>query len=215
MKDLDMTQTTATVAATANGRPTRRVLVGLAVAILVLYAGLLATGHDISYDTKTADIKSAYDISETTNQIGSYVGMVLVALLLFFGSALRNALHASGKSWYADSAFLGFGALAATFASWVVTDVALWKAVDTGNASVIRTVATISDAGFLPAMASMVALYVGTGLAGLRTNALPRWLAVGSIVIGVVAPLGPLGFVGFMLLPLWTVAVASWVRLDT
>ncbi|MDX6278299.1 MAG: hypothetical protein QOJ72_2427, partial [Nocardioidaceae bacterium] len=34
-----MTQTTATLAATAKGRPTRRVLVGLAVAILVLYAG--------------------------------------------------------------------------------------------------------------------------------------------------------------------------------
>lgn len=209
-----MTQTSTALAATSKERPTRRVLVGLAVVILVLFLGMIATGHDISYDTKTADIKNAYDFSESTARIGSYVGMILVALLLFFGSALRNALRASGKSWFADPAFLGFAALAATFASWVVEDAALWKAVDSGNEGVIRTVATISDVGFLPLMASMVALYVGTGLASLATSALPKWLAIASIVIGVAAPLGPLGFIGFILLPLWIVAVASWVRLD-
>jgi len=209
-----MTQTSTALAATEKERPTRRALVGLAVVILVFFVGMLATGHDISYDTKTADIKDAYDTSETAARIGSYAGMVLVALMLFFGSALRNALRASGKTWFADPVFLGFGALAATFASWDVTDAAMWKAVDSGNEGVIRTIATISDAGFLPLMASMIALYVGAGLAGLATGALPRWLAIASIVIGVLAPLGPLGFIGFTLLPLWIIAVASWVRLE-
>ena len=200
--------------APSKERPSRRTFVGLAIVILLFFVALIALGNDISYDTKTADIKDAYDISKGASQISSYAGMVLVGLLLFYGGALRNALRASGKSWFADPALLGFGALAATIASWSVTDVALWKAVDSGNEGAIRTIAIISDAGFLPLMASMIALYVGTGLAGLATGALPKWLAIASIVVGVLAPLGPLGFIGFMLLPLWIVAVAAWVKLD-
>ena len=194
--------------------PSRRVLLALAIIIVVLFVAMLATSQDVSYDTKTADIESAFGSSLISSQIGAYVGMVFVALLLFFGSAVRNALKTSAGSWYADPVFLGFGALAATFASWCVTDIALWKAVDYGDATVIRTVAVISDAGFLPVMASMMALYIGSGLAGLTSGSLPRWLSIASIVVGVTAPLGPLGFIGFMTLPLWLVAVAVWVRLE-
>ncbi len=210
-----MTQiSTARPSTGAKDLPSRRVLVGLAVVILVLFVAMVGTSHDISYNTPTAKITDAYDISKGASQIGAYAGMVFVAMLLFFGGALRNALRSAGKSWLADPAFLGFGALAATFASWVVTDAAMWDAVHSGKETTIRTIAAISDAGFLPLMASMIALYVGTGLAGLTTKALPKWLAIASIVIGVIAPLGPLGFVGFLLLPLWIVAVAVCVRLD-
>ena len=209
------TTSRALVPTPSKEHPSRRVLVSLSVVILVTLVALVTTGHDISYDTSTAKIKDAYDISAGASQIGAYAGMAAVGLLLFFGSALRNALRAAGNSWFADAAFLGFAALAATFASWIVTDVAMWKAVDLGNESAIRTIAVIGDAGFLPLMASMVALYLGAGLAGLTTGALPKWLSVASIVVGVLAPLGPLGFVGFMVLPLWIVAMAVWVRLDS
>ncbi|VXC13497.1 hypothetical protein [Aeromicrobium sp. 9AM] len=210
-----MTTTSAALAAVSSKeRPARRMLVGLAVAILVLCVGMIATSHDISTDTKTADIKDFYDVSEGVSQVTAYAGMVLVGLVLFYASALRNALRTTGRTWFADAVFLGFGALAATFASWTVTDAAMWRAVDAGNDSAIRTLAIITDAGFLPLMASMIAIYVGTGLAGLATHALPKWLAIASIVVGVVAPLGPLGFIGFVVLPFWVVAVAAWVRLD-
>ena len=194
--------------------PRRKVLVGLAVTILLLFVAMLASGSDIAFDTPTAEIRDAYDGSQTASRIGAYAGMVFVAVVLFFGSALRNALRSSGKTWFADATFLGFAALAATFASWVVTDVALWKAVDYGDESAIRSLAAVSDAGFLPLMASMIAIYIGSGLTGLSTGALPKWLAIASIIIGVTAPLGPLGFIGAMLLPLWVVAVAVWVRLE-
>ena len=141
------------------------------------------------------------------------VGMAFVGLLLFFGAALRNALRVTDKNWLADVTLLGFVALAATLGSWIVTDVAMWKAVAYGDESTIRTIAVISDAGFLPLMASMIAVYLGTGLAALRTGALPRWLAIASISIGIFAPLGPLGFVGAALLPIWLVATAATVRL--
>jgi hypothetical protein len=204
-----------TVGRDTTGAPGRRTLVALAVTIVVAVVGLMAaTGHEIAYDDKTSAIASVFDTSKGWSQVASYIGMTLVALVLFFGAALRNALKVAGRSWYADVTFLGFGALGATFASWTVTDAALWRAVDFGDESAIRTLAAISDAGFLPLMTSMIAVYVGAGLAGLTTGALPKWLSVASVVVGVIAPLGPLGFIGFLLLPLWMIAVAVCVRIE-
>lgn len=199
----------------ASAAPARRTLVTLAVAIVVAVVGLMAaTGHEIAYDDKTADIEAAFEMSETASQIASYAGMAAVALLLFFGAAVRNALKVAGRSWFADATFFGFGALGLTFASWTVSDAALWRAVEYGDESTIRTLATISDASFLPLMASMIALYVGSGLAGLTTGALPKWLSVASVIVGVIVPLGPLGFIGFLLLPVWMISVAICVRLE-
>jgi hypothetical protein len=199
----------------SSAAPGRRTLVALAVTIVVVFVGMLAaTGHDVAYDDKTTDIEAVFDQSATASQIASYAGMVAVALVLFFGAAVRNALKVAGRSWLADAAFVGFGALGLTLASWTVTDAALWHAVEYGDESAIRTLASISDVGFLPLMASMIALYVGSGLAGLTTGALPKWLSIASVVVGAVAPLGPLGFVGFLVFPLWLVAVSICVRLE-
>lgn len=196
------------------GAPRRQTLVGLAAVILVGYGALLATGSDIAYDAPLRDFTGAYDQSERAIQLTSYAGMAFVALLLFFGAALRNAVRGSARTWYADVTLLGFAGLGATIAAWSVTDLAMWKAVHVGDASAVRTLAAVSDASFLPLMAAMAAAYVGTGLAGLRTATLPTWLAIASIGVGVVAPVGPLGFVGTLLLPLWILAVALTVRLD-
>jgi hypothetical protein len=196
--------------------PSRRVLVAIAGAFLVLYALLMGTGTDLAYDAKLSDITDHYgEISETVTRVSAYVGMVFVALLLFFGAGVRNAIRGAGGSWFGDVVLLGFGGLAGTVASWVVVDVALWKAVDQGDESAIRALVTLSDAGFLPLMASMIAIYVGSGLAGLTTGCLPKWLAIASVVVGVIAPLDVLGFVGAMLLPFWAIAVALTMRAET
>lgn len=213
-----MTQTTAPVQAppaAAPGSPRRRTLVALAGTILVLYVVFMATGKDLAYDADLADITDHYEsMSQTATRVGAYAAMAFAAVVLCFGAALRSAFRGAGRSWLADVAFLGFGALAATLASWVVVDVALWEAVDYGDESAIRALVTISDAGFLPLMTSMIAIYVGAGLAGLATKSLPKWLAVASVVVGALAPLGPLGFIGAMLLPIWLMAVALTVRLE-
>lgn len=199
-----------------SSAPSRRVLVAIAGAFLVLYAIMMGSGTELAHDANLADITDHYgEISETFTQVSAYVAMVFVALLLFFGAAVRNAIRGAGGSWFGDVVFLGFGGLAATVASWVVIDVALWKAVDYGDESAIRALVSISDAGFLPLMASMIAIYVGSGLAGLTTGCLPKWLAIASVVVGVIAPLDLLGFVGAVLLPFWAIAVSLTVRAET
>ena len=59
-------------------------------------------------------------------------------------------------------------------------------------------------------------LHDRVGITALKQEALPKWLAWGSIVLGALAPLGPGGFVSFMLFPLWLVVVAAMVhRVET
>lgn len=200
--------------AASHAHPSRRALVAMAVALLVGYLAMLGGGTDLAYDASLGDIRAAYDGSEGAAQISAFAGMAFVALLLFFGAAVRQALQATRRSWLADATFLGFAALGATIASWAITDLAMWKAVEFGDESTIRGLATLSDAGFLPLMAAMIAIYLGAGLVGLMTGALPTWLAIASIVLGVLAPLGPLGFIGALLLPVWALATAICVRLE-
>lgn len=195
--------------------PRRRTLVGLAVAFLLLYSAMMATGTDFEHDAKLADVNDHFgDISQSTSQIGSYVGMVLVGIVLFLGACFRNTVRRAGGAWLGDVVLLGFAALAATFASWGIIDAAMWRAVDYGDDSATRALLVLGDVSFLPLMASMIAIYVGTGLAGWTTGSLPKWLAGASIVVGVIAPIGPLGFVGALLLPLWSVTVAALMRVE-
>jgi hypothetical protein len=107
---------------------------------------------------------------------------------------------------------LGFVVIALTIASWVVSGLALWHAVDQGEDASVRTLNFVDTSNFLPLMLGMICAYVGAGAAGLVSGTLPRWLAVASIVVGLLAPLGPLGFVPAMLLPIWLVVVSALVR---
>ncbi len=60
---------------------------------------------------------------------------------------------------------------------------------------------------FFTVAVGTAAFLIGTGIAFLKSGALPKWLAWAAIVIGVVA-ITPAGFFGFLGLGVWTV-VAS------
>ena len=198
----------------ATDTPGRRTLVGLAVVVLVSFVAMLVTGADNQADAPVTDLIDSYDYSQTTSQVSSYFAMVFCAVLLLLGVATRAALRGRSRPWFADIVLLGFGVISLTVASWAVTALAMWHAVDIGDETMIRTANLLDSSGFLPLMCGMICVYVGGGATGLKAGTLPKWLAVPSIVLGVIAPLGPLGFVSFMLLPVWIWVVAVVVRLE-
>jgi hypothetical protein len=208
------TLTAHTTDTTASAVPRRRTLVALAVIILVVFAAILTAGADNESDSSLTTIKATYDYSETMLQVTSYAGMAMCALILFLGGGIRAALRVRRPAWTADVAMLGFTVIGVTIAGWAVSGLAVWHAVDQGEDASIRTLNFIDTANFLPLMMGMICAYVGTGVAGLASGTLPKWLAVGSVALGCLAPLGPLGFVPAMLLPPWLVVVAATVRLD-
>lgn len=212
-----MTSTTTPPATTADlgpgDAPQRRTLVLLAVGYLLLFGVLIATGADNEPDASAESLFDAQKLSETAIHVTSYLGMVTCAVLVFFGAALRPHLRGRSRPWTADVAMLGFVVMALTLASWGVSASAMWQAAELEDPTIIRAMNLIDTSNFLPAMLAMMCAMVGAGLTALRCGSLPKWLAVASVVLGGLAPLGPAGFLPFVLFPLWMVALAATVRI--
>ena len=65
----------------------------------------------------------------------------------------------------------------------------------------------MSQDDFIPFIAGLATLALGTGIAGLRSGALPGWLAWASVGLGILALAGPLGAIAFVITPVWTLAL--------
>jgi hypothetical protein len=85
--------------------------------------------------------------------------------------------------------------------------------VDIENTTVVQAINVLDTTNFPIAMLALTCAMIGTGITALREQMLPRWLCWASIVLGVMAPLGELGFAPFVLFPVWTVVVAGTIRM--
>lgn len=199
----------------ATGLPRRRIMVVLSLLYLLLFAALIGTGGE-SPDPKTAGSKiiADYDTGDVMIQLAVYSTVVAAALLVFYGGALRAVLRSRRPTWTADLALAGLILMAVAIVGFGVSALAVHSAVATGNPAVAQTANVLDNSNFPTAMLGMVTTMVATGVTALRTGLLARWLAVASIVIGCLAPLGPGGFVPFALFPIWLVAVAVLLRRD-
>jgi hypothetical protein len=117
--------------------------------------------------------------------------------MIFYLTALRRALRRGHADWLADAAFGGTIAMAMAIVGFVVTAYAMHDAVKTG------------DANFVLAMLGLCCTFLATGLSSLRTGALPRWICLVSVILGVASPLGPAAFAPFALFPVWVIVVAA------
>jgi len=195
-----------------TGLPGRRTLVGLSVAYLLLFVALLlVSGGEIANDAHGSTVIREFSKSATLVQVTGYAMVVAAVLVVFWGAALRRRL---GRTWTADLVGIGALAMGITLVGWVVTGFALMHAVDSGIPAVAQAVNIMNNSNFVPAMLALACMMIGAGTAGLRTGTLPRWLAVASIALGSLAPLGPAAFLPFTLFPLWAVTVSAKVRLD-
>ena len=195
-------------------RASRRILVALAVIYLGLFVVLMATGADREPDADPSRLIADYDTSRTMIQIVTYSTVVAGTILVFLGAALRSVLTLHSRRWTADVAFLGFVLMGLTVVTWAISSLALFHAVDIGDTGVVRAINIIDTTNFPLAMLSMSCAMIGVGVTALPDRTLPTWLCWASIVLGAMAPLGPLAFAPFFLFAIWTVVIASTARLS-
>jgi hypothetical protein len=198
--------------ASAEILPGRRLLVLLAGTYLVIFGALMATGSDRSPKADPSKIIADYNVSLLAIESMTYAAVIACAVLVFYGAALRRVLTARTPRWTADVAFVGFVTMAWTLGSFAVTSLGLYHGVQTGNTNVVAALNVADTTNFPFAMIGLTCSMIGVGVTSLRALALPRWLAWTSIVLGAMAPLGPGGFLPFMLFPIWIVVVAAMVR---
>lgn len=148
--------------------------------------------------------------------VGSMACIVVMGVaLLFFATAIRNLLR-SGEAREATFSSVAYGAwitVSAALGQMALWDKALLSAADDKNAAAVQTLSYAHYFGWLAMGIGISTAFIATGLGGLRSRVLPKWFAVTTVVLGVLALLGacsipPGGLVNYLLLPFWLTGAA-------
>lgn len=183
---------------------------------LLPYSGVLAGLLFVvtmfsTYAEEYGDPEAAQIINDHAGpNTAAYLAMTMSCVaLLFFAGAIRAALRRSQRgASYSSVAYAAVVLVAASKAFDAMLLKAGLDAAEEEDLTALHTLAYVGSASWLPWVAASAALYVSVGMGGLRTEALPRWLAIVSVVMGVaclVGPIGlaPAGIAAYLLTPLW------------
>ena len=167
-----------------------RVAGGLFLAhVILLLAGYSQMRVPV-FDATSDDIVRTYTGVPTARMyLGGYVGILAWLALLAAVTLLARLLRGGteGTGWLAGLvATAGVAATAVTAVAFVTTGAAYYAATHGYAADVVATVSTVSKFADLVAMSVLGLCAVAVGAAGLAGRTLPRWIAVVSLLVGIV-----------------------------
>jgi hypothetical protein len=177
-------------------------LLGGAYAVLFVIANFLITQPG-SGSTGAAVVKYYHD-RQTSEMVGVFAAAFAVVALAFFLAALRRRLSGTDDGRLLANVVTAGGAVYAVgLMMMAATVVALVDAANNNLAGPAQTLNVFSNDLWVPAIAGLAMLGLGTGVAALRSATLPKWLGWASVVFGVMALAGPVGAIAFLVSPLW------------
>ncbi len=140
-------------------------------------------------------------------RVDGWAGPAAVAFSSFL-AAVRGALSRSNDGGQLATIVTAGGAV---YVVGLLTMAAVTVAlVDAGHYRLVTAAQTPNVLGsddWVPVVVGLALIGLGTGVAGLRTAALPRWLSWMSIVFGILALAGQLGEIAFLAAPVWAILV--------
>jgi hypothetical protein len=179
---------------------------GIVYSLLCLGAFTLF-GSDPSTGASGASVVKYYHSHRVSETTAVFVVAVAVVVLAFFLCSLRRTLSRTTEGRYLASIVTGGGAV---YISGLVLmgalNIALIDSAHYGMSMTAQTLNVLSNDAWVPVVVGISILTLGTGVAALRSRALPRWLAWASVVLGIMAISGPLGAIAFLATPIWTLA---------
>jgi hypothetical protein len=140
--------------------------------------------------------------------------MLSVFFFLVFLSCLHRWLRdVEGEGgWFATLALVGGVLMAGMLLVEVMLAIASTVLASYGDDPVIaRTILVFEWQAIAVVFIPAAAFIGGTGLVGYTTGALPRWLAISGLVIGVGLLVPPLAFLPYLLSTLWTGMLAIFL----
>ena len=148
--------------------------------------------------------------------IGSLSSLVIMGVaLLFFATAVRNLLRSgeAREATYSSVAYGGWLTVSAALAQMAVWNKGLMSAAEDGDQAAAHALSYVQYFGWLGMGVGIATAFLAMGLGGLRNVVLPRWFAMTTAVLGVLALLGacsipPGGLVNYVLLPFWLIAAS-------
>jgi hypothetical protein len=170
-------------------------------------AGFLIAGDNPDTDSAGDEVLRHYVDRDARVYTAVVFIMVAAVALLFFAGYLRRVFsNGNGHGgWLATVAFGGAVIYTVALGIFGMTQIMLIDAADMGDASVARTLNVIDNDNFRPAVIGLCLVLIGVGAAALATKSLPKWFARISLVLGIIALFGPIGFVAFLAFPIWAI----------
>jgi hypothetical protein len=181
-------------------------LTGVVFAVLFAIA-FLVSGSTPDVESSGAEIIDHYD-DEAKVYFVIIVLLLAAVALMFFASYLRERLRTTGWPALATAAFGGGVTMTIALGIFGIFQIALIDAADLGQEQVAQALNIIDNDNFLPAVIGIATMYLATGWHCLVSHVLPKWLAVLSVILGVICFAGPAGFVGFLAFPIWILVVS-------
>jgi hypothetical protein len=173
---------------------------------LLLLTGLVVLRDDPSSETGPAETFSYWHADHGKHQIiGMIVAPLIAFLLVFFGAGLKRRL---GDAAHGSVAFGGALLAAGTFVMVGMLEAAMTNAAHEGQRQAVYTLNQFHSYDWLGWNAAFAGVLLATGLGARRNGMLPTPLAWVTIVLGA-SLLTPAGFFGFIILPLWLIAVGA------
>ena len=175
---------------------------------LLFFVGLVLLWDDPASETGPAETFAYWQDDHGQHQIVALLVAPLIAfLLLFFGVALwRRLAQGNGDSGHGMVAFGGALLAAAMFSLIAMLEAAMTNAAHEGEKDTVYTLNQLHSYDWLAWNVAFAAMLLATGLGARRNGMLPTPLAWATIAIGA-SLLTPLGFFGFILVPVWLIVV--------
>ena len=183
-------------------------------------AGLAWIAQDFLFRVQTSDVPGRGSVEIINGHLGLNTAglsclVVMGVSLLFFATAVRNLLRSgeAREATYSSVAYGGWIIVSAGLAQMAVWTKGLMSAAEDGDEAATHMLSYAQYFGWLGMGIGIAAAFIAIGLGGLRNAVLPRWFAITTTVMGVLALLGacsipPGGLVNYLLLPFWLIAAA-------
>ena len=183
-------------------------------------AGLAWIAQDFLFRVQTSDVPGRGSVEIINDHLGLNTAglsclVVMGVSLLFFATAVRNLLRSgeAREATYSSVAYGGWLIVSAALGQMAVWTKGLMSAAEDGDQSATYMLSYAQYFGWLGMGIGIAAAFIAVGLGGLRNAVLPRWFAITTTVMGVLALLGacsipPGGLVNYLLLPFWLITAA-------
>jgi hypothetical protein len=183
-------------------------LAGLLFIALVIVS-IIVEGETPATDDPTGQVVLDWAKNDDDYKISAALGALATVPFLWFLGSLRSTLRAAegGTGRLSAIAFAGGIILAAGAGVDASLQWATAESVGDVPPNVTQTLSVLYSEFFLIFGIGIGTLFLASGLAMLRTRALPVWLGWVTLLLGILA-ITPIGFVAFPLGALWVIVTS-------
>ncbi|MGH8867462.1 MAG: hypothetical protein ACRDYU_05640 [Actinomycetes bacterium] len=178
---------------------------GPAFAVLFAVVVFALQGSTPGEKDSAAQVLDYYNSHQGRTLTSVFLSPLAATLLVLFFSHVRAAARERDASGGAGPTVMFGGAVlwASGLLFGSTLDLALVSSSDNTQPLVAKTLSVLSTSVWIPFIAGIAITMVGAALAVLSSRILPSWLGWVALVAGVASLIGPGGFLGFFVGPLW------------